>query len=127
MRGAKKPWLNYKSNAPEREYFKAPKKKRKFGWALFWLVAGGHIGAHRLYLWDGKKAGFIIITYFMSFIAIVFLLSLLLPQMLDMTFEKHERVILDAASFTPWFLIIVFEFPKLRTNVNNANKKYLLT
>lgn len=51
-----KPWLNYKGDVLDREYPKTPKKKRKFGWALFWLIFFGHMGAHRLYLWDGKKA-----------------------------------------------------------------------
>lgn len=63
-----KPWLNYKSEAPEKEYYKVPKKRRKFAWALFWLIAYGHIGAHRLYLWDAKKAGLIILFYFLSFL-----------------------------------------------------------
>lgn len=121
-----KPWLNYKSDAPEREYFKAPKKKRKFGWALFWLIAGGHIGAHRLYLWDAKKAGLIILFYFVSFIAILVMSALLLPQFFEMSFETHERISIDLATFTPWFLIILLEFFKLRQRVDSTNKKYLL-
>ncbi len=121
-----KPWLNYKSDAPEREYFRAPKKKRKFGWALFWLIAGGHIGAHQLYLWDAKKAGLIILFYFMSFLAILVISALLLPQFFEMSFETYERISIDLAAFTPMILIIIFEFPRLKHNVHSTNKKHLL-
>ena len=122
-----KPWLNYKSDASERVYLRTPKKKRKFGWALFWLIAGGHIGAHRFYLWDGKKAGLIMLFYFVSFIVILVLSALLLTQFFEMTFEIYEKTLIDLAAFTPWFLIILFEFFKLRQRVDSTNKKYLLT
>ena len=53
--------------------------------------------------------------------------ALLLPQFFEMTFETYERIFLDLAAVIPWFLIILFEFFKLRQKVESTNRKYLLT
>jgi len=113
-----KPWLNYKSDAPEREYPKHVRKKRSFKWALFWLIVGGHWGAHRLYLWDSKKAVMLFIFTILSLI----IFSILLVTMLG--FNEDNAV--DFAPFIPWFLIIIFELPKLKQRVEFKNKKHLL-
>lgn len=118
MGKSSKPWLNYKSDAPEREYFEAPRKKRQFKWALFWLIVGGHWGAHRLYLWDGKKAIVILILFLASFVVF----SIILVRW----FELTEGTAVEIAPFIPWLLIVFFELPRLNARVGFKNKKYLI-
>ena len=118
MGRASKPWLNYKSDAPEREYFEPPRKKRKLGWALFWLIVGGHWGAHRLYLWDGKKAILII--------AVFLLMVMLIPLLLVGILSLSEENAIGLAPFIPWVMIILFELPRLKARVQTKNKEYLL-
>lgn len=122
MRGRhQKPWLNYTSDAPEREYFKAPKKKRKFGWALFWLIVGAHFGAHRLYLWQPKKALALLGLYF---ILLILGLVLLLTVVENIGFS--ESIATGIVQLFPVLLIITFELPGLKRRVDLANKKYLI-
>ncbi|MEP3890463.1 MAG: hypothetical protein ABJN69_08335 [Hellea sp.] len=116
-----KPWLNYRSGAPEREYPQTPKKKRSFRCALFWLFFGGHCGVHRLYLWEPKKAGKIFVLFIgMNFLSLMLLL-LLFGDALSGS-ELAESI----AFLLPYLIIVVFEATKLRGHVNAANKKFLL-
>lgn len=126
MSKSSKPWLNYSSDAPVREYSKRIRKKRSYRWALFWLVLLGHCGAHRLYLWDAKKAGLIILFYFFSFFTILFISALLLLQLCELPFDVFEGISLTLAQFVPWILIILFELPRLKHNVHLTNQKHLL-
>lgn len=116
-----KPWLNYKSDAPVRAYPKKPKTKRHFRWALFWLLVGGHIGAHRLYLWDAKKAVFIMVFVFLSFILSLFIMA----SIFDYN-EYSDDTVVGIAYLIPILLIIVFELPRLKRRVDFKNKKHLI-
>ena len=123
MRKRSKPWLNYKSDAPEREYPPIQKKKRSFRCALFWLLFGGHCGAHRLYLWEPKKAGKILIL----FLGLYFLLLIILLLFFGDISSGSEAEIAEGIAFLlPYLIIVVFEGMKLRGLVNAANKKHLL-
>ncbi|WP_026941934.1 hypothetical protein [Hellea balneolensis] len=119
-----KPWLNYKSNEPVREYPRTPIKKRHLKWALFWLIVGGHIGAHRLYLWDGTKAVFIMAFFFISFLCSLFCLALIYTT-LDIS-EFSEDSAVGIAAFFSVALIFIFELPRLKRRVDFKNKKHLL-
>ena len=118
MGRSSKPWLNYKSDAPEREYFTPPKTKRHFKWALLWLLLGAHIGAHRLYLWDYKKAGAIFAFYLLGSIALI--------QIFSESFEHGETTLKALVSVIPSLLIVAFELPKLKRRVEFKNKKHLI-
>ena len=120
-----KPWLNYKSDAPVREYPEKAKKKRHFKWALFWLLLGGHMGAHRLYLWDDKKAVFIMAFFFISFLCSLFFFALIYAA-LDYSEVSEDNIVGIAALFNV-ILIIIFELPRLKRRVDFKNKKHLLT
>jgi len=126
MGRASKPWLRHKGKAPEKEYPKRARKKRSYKWALFWLILFGYYGAHRFYLWDAKKAGLNIVFYFFGFLAVLFLTALLLPELIKTTPETGVSIALLFASFIPWLLIILFEYPRLKRNVNQTNKEHLL-
>ena len=116
-----KPWLNYTSDAPEREYPKKPKKKRQFKWALFWLVIGAHFGAHRLYLWQPKKALALLGLYF-----ILLILGLILSLIFVELSGVSEGTVIGIIQFLPVLLIIAIELPGLKRRVQLANKKHLL-
>lgn len=118
-----KPWLNYTSDAPEKEYPQIPKKKRSFGWAIFWLLAGGHCGAHRLYLWEPNKAGKIFLLYLGLFVVLLFISMLFLGDTTSAAKYEMGVWILNLLSY---LIIVVFEGMKLRSHVNAANRKYLL-
>jgi len=116
-----KPWLNYKSDVPEREYFTPPKKKRYFKWALIWLILGAHFGAHRLYLWQPKKALALLFLYF-TLLVLCFVLSHVSAELTDFS----EDTLLGIIQFLPMILIIVIELPGLKRRVNLANKQHLI-
>jgi len=119
MRKSSKPWLSYKSDAPEREYFKTPKKKRQFKLALFWLLLGGYLGAHRFYMWDYKKAWVLIVLYNAVMITSLMIFS---ENLLS---EDDPIVMIIFLLF--WLLIIIIEFPRLKPRVKFKNEEHLIT
>ena len=118
MRKRSKPWLTYNSDATEREFPSFPKKKRSFRCALFWLIFGGHVGAHRFYLWDYKGARRIILLYFA---VNIFALVVFAKQL-----GNGDDTMAIVFVVVIWLPIVVFEGTKLRGHVNDANKRHLL-
>ena len=119
MGKSSRPWLSYKSDTPEREYFKTPKKKRHFKWAVFWLFVGAWGGVHRFYLWDYKKAWILVASY------IAVMITSLMVFGENLVSEDDPRVITIFLLY--WLLIITIEFPRLKPRVKFKNKKHLIT
>lgn len=110
-------WFDNKNNIPEVSREAPPKTERKYKRALLWLIVAAPIGGHRLYLWQLKKAFLVCILYSLGVLTV-------LTVMTQFSFsEKHINL---TAHWGPIFLIILFELPRLKGLVEQANLEHVL-
>lgn len=112
----RKPWLRYhKPGAPVREFREPEKKPRELFWARLWLIAGLQIGAHRLYLWQYKKA---FVWFLILNICVVFLLIFA-----EVMFPKNVEKAVSIGVPILWIVIIAIEYRRLPKLVMTVNQK----
>jgi len=114
----RKPWLNYhKAGAPVREFHEPRKKPRELFWARFWIIVGGHVGAHQIYLKNWKIA----VVWFFGAMLYLFISAIFMDTYSDGSTFK----LLDIVPLLVWFAFITFKYQKLPELVKLANESII--